>query len=456
MQQQHKDAIRSNFSSLVERTDLDSVVTALYEKGVFSEQMIEQYRNTAETERDRKRKLYRNIMLRGPYAFGHLVDALGELGYWDLVRDLDPDSPFAFASPRNFNPIPKPQPRPVDNEDFLSLSTNRPRGDTNRNIPRTSPPPPLPQVDTSEQDNGCDDTMVPPFTVIKSKKFMEDDDTKDLKLYRTRGRNRGMLLDFTYSVFDNDIETKRNGSKVDSNNLKYLFSELGYRRLGYHNLTKSETIATLKQLNDVLVDIESVFTVVSSHGYERAHSSDLDVRCKDGQLISLYEIMDYFNNRNMPALIGVPKVFIFQMCRGSSDDYTHRLEPSAAPPPHLPMPQGLGDLQYDGQPVAPDRPARAPRQSTGGALTETPLYSDILIAHSTLPGLVAHRDGKLGSWYIQALCEVFAERAHDCHVEKLFTLVDTRMQSKFHRQTSSVDRWGFNKRLYLHPGLYES
>lgn len=44
MQQQHKDAIRSNFSSLVERTDLDSVVTALYEKGVFSEQMIEQYR----------------------------------------------------------------------------------------------------------------------------------------------------------------------------------------------------------------------------------------------------------------------------------------------------------------------------------------------------------------------------------------------------------------------------
>lgn len=82
----------------------------------------------------------------------------------------------------------------------------------------------------------------------------------------------------------------------------------------------------------------------------------------------------------------------------------------------------------------------------------------ILVTLHELPcpsGLVAHRDGKLGSWYIQALCEVFAERAHDCHVEKLFTLVDSRMQDKFKVQTSSVDRWGFNKRLYLHPGLYE-
>lgn len=65
----------------------------------------------------------------------------------------------------------------------------------------------------------------------------------------------------------------------------------------------------------MLVDIESVFVVVSSHGYERPHLSDTDFRCTDGLLISLYEVVEYFNNHNMPALIGVPKVFIFQMCR---------------------------------------------------------------------------------------------------------------------------------------------
>lgn len=362
MQKEHREAIQNNFTSLVERTDLDSVVTALYEKGVFSEPMIEPFRNTSELERDRKRRLYMDIPRRGPQAFGHLVDTLGELGYWDLVRDLDPDSPFSFSSQQRFNSVP--QPRPADNDNFRSLSTsNRPRAEPNRNNTQLQPVPPPPAV---KNDNADGEVTAPPFIVKKSTKFMVDDDTKDLKLYRTRGPKRGILVDFTYTEFDNNIEEFRNGVDVDCNNLKYLFDELGFRRVGYKNLTKTETTETLKSLNNVLVDYETVFIVVSSHGYERPHSSDTDVRCKDGQLISLYDIMTYFDNRNMPALIGIPKVFIFQ-----------------------------------------------------------------------------------------ALCEVFAARAHDCHVEKLFTLVDKHMQDKFKVQTSSVDRWGFNKRLYLHPGLYE-
>lgn len=67
------------------------------------------------------------------------------------------------------------------------------------------------------------------------------------------------------------------------------------------------------------------------------------------------------------------------------------------------------------------------------------------------------RDKELGSWYIQALCEVFAAHAHTAHVEELFTLVDKHLADhpEHSIQTSSVDRWGFNCRLYLHPGLYE-
>ncbi|XP_035436391.1 caspase Dronc isoform X1 [Spodoptera frugiperda] len=447
MQKEHREAIQNNFTSLVERTDLDSVVTALYEKGVFSEPMIEPFRNTSELERDRKRRLYMDIPRRGPQAFGHLVDTLGELGYWDLVRDLDPDSPFSFSSQQRFNSVP--QPRPADNDNFRSLSTsNRPRAEPNRNNTQLQPVPPPPAV---KNDNADGEVTAPPFIVKKSTKFMVDDDTKDLKLYRTRGPKRGILVDFTYTEFDNNIEEFRNGVDVDCNNLKYLFDELGFRRVGYKNLTKTETTETLKSLNNVLVDYETVFIVVSSHGYERPHSSDTDVRCKDGQLISLYDIMTYFDNRNMPALIGIPKVFIFQMCRGSNADYAWH-STSAHAPAQMPMP--AGDVAYDGRPEPPASAAASALHPYQHPL-QTPLYSDILIAHSTVPGLVAHRDGKHGSWYIQALCEVFAARAHDCHVEKLFTLVDKHMQDKFKVQTSSVDRWGFNKRLYLHPGLYE-
>lgn len=44
MDEKDKKSIQSNFSSLVERTDLDLMVNALYERGVFSEQMMEPYR----------------------------------------------------------------------------------------------------------------------------------------------------------------------------------------------------------------------------------------------------------------------------------------------------------------------------------------------------------------------------------------------------------------------------
>lgn len=137
----------------------------------------------------------------------------------------------------------------------------------------------------------------------------------DIKLYRTRGRRRGVLLVLSYVVFKDNLETYRNGVDVDCNNLKHLFLEIGFDVLSYRDLTLEETIMTLESLKEVLVDTESVFIVVSSHGYERSRTSDTDVRCSDGGLISLYRIIEYFNNKNLPRLAHVPKVFIFQICR---------------------------------------------------------------------------------------------------------------------------------------------
>ncbi|VVC98581.1 unnamed protein product [Leptidea sinapis] len=95
MQDEHRRAIQRHFPSLVEQTDLDYMVSALFEKGVFSEQMIEPYRkfqnyrlgfqDVAKDVRDRKRLMYSDITRRGPNAFKHLLDALSDAGYWDLV-----------------------------------------------------------------------------------------------------------------------------------------------------------------------------------------------------------------------------------------------------------------------------------------------------------------------------------------------------------------------------------
>ena len=49
--------------------------------------------------------------------------------------------------------------------------------------------------------------------------------------------------------------------------------------------------------------------------------------------------------------------------------------------------------------------------------------SDMLIGYSTLPGFASNRDIYLGTWYIQAICEVFMEHACDTDVEDMLKMV---------------------------------
>lgn len=80
----------------------------------------------------------------------------------------------------------------------------------------------------------------------------------------------------------------------------------------------------------------------------------------------------------------------------------------------------------------------------------------MLIAYSTVPGFVSHRDPVTGTWYIQTICEVFMKNAHDTDVESMLKMVDQRLENIVHahnsRQTTSFENRGF-KTLFLHPGL---
>lgn len=84
--------------------------------------------------------------------------------------------------------------------------------------------------------------------------------------------------------------------------------------------------------------------------------------------------------------------------------------------------------------------------------------SDVFIAHSTLPGYKSHRDIFEGSWYINCLCKIFMEHAHNKHVESLFIIVNKKMRNiksgEMTSQTSMFSNVAFNN-CYLHPGIYE-
>lgn len=85
-------------------------------------------------------------------------------------------------------------------------------------------------------------------------------------------------------------------------------------------------------------------------------------------------------------------------------------------------------------------------------------FYDMKICYSTVSGYNAFRDPVEGSWYIQILCKVFAEHAHDTHLEDLLKIVGEQMNVKRteldHLQTVSNEDRGFNKNLYFNPGFY--
>lgn len=77
-----------------------------------------------------------------------------------------------------------------------------------------------------------------------------------------------------------------------------------------------------------------------------------------------------------------------------------------------------GDLQDFGVKLTSGR-----IQKDGSSSAVLRSMSDMLIGYSTLPGFSSNRDVHLGTWYIQAICEVFMEHACDTDVEDMLKMV---------------------------------
>ncbi|XP_047985212.1 caspase-7-like [Leguminivora glycinivorella] len=263
--------------------------------------------------------------------------------------------------------------------------------------------------------------------VIPSSVFMKDNG-REIKLYYSRGLQRGALVIFSFSEFTTGEERREIDSDISM--LKDLFKQIGFSYILHcENHSKEETMDILKKLR--LEGYDCVFFVVSSHGYGRDGMWDTEIRCTNGGLISTHEIVNLFIGENYPELIEIPKVFIFQMCRGKK---------------LLPNLQGaLTDISNCTQ--------RVNRQNSIRGSS----YSDILIAYSTLPGFVSplHRGNSKLSWFIQALCSVFAAHAHNHHVIDLFRLVVDAMKQLCPAAVPTLEIVDFKKDLYLHPGLAE-
>lgn len=160
-----------------------------------------------------------------------------------------------------------------------------------------------------------------------------------------------------------------------SDSLKALFEFLGF-------LVEVETDKTADQIKELMTQYSNdarhrdcFVCCVMSHGNETGV-----VGC-DKKICPLNDITSPFDGDNCPALIGKPKVFFIQACRGR---------------------------EMQSKVVVTDGPG-ASRNQKSGKLYSIAKDSDFLIALSTVEGYVSLRDEYSGSWFIQSLCEHLKE-----------------------------------------------
>lgn len=415
MNEEDRQKIRHNLVVLVEETNLDTLIPKLCERGVFTAEMIQKYVDKNTELRERKRDLYLDLQTRGPEAFQKLIVSLMVTGHLDLVRRLEPHIDI-----RNYY-IEQLVPQPRQGTNLANLPAYMLEDETGLS----------PRLQTlAFQNVRCVTNLsTEPLKVVvkKATERMDVCTSKGVQVYPMCSSPRGYFFMINNVQFVNDIMDRRIGAEVDERNLAELFKEFGYIVEKYRNEGLEDMKRKIREFAQRREHsrYDSCVVAIMSHGIARRSKQDSTIISADGQLLEIEWVLEQFTNENARSLVAKPKIFFFQTCRGDSQDYGVKLT--------------SGRIQTD---------------SSSSVVLRS--MSDILIGYSTLPGFASNRDVYLGTWYIQAICEVFMEHACDTDVEDMLKMVDQKLATLISEegslQTSSYENRGFRK-FYFNPGL---
>lgn len=181
---------------------------------------------------------------------------------------------------------------------------------------------------SSESDTSSDSIMIDPNLILNPNVTMaiakEGPNMMTVKLaelchnnpeedYKMTAKPRGPCLIVNNIDFENEIFPTRKGSDEDARRFDEIFQQLGFTVI----MRRNQTADQMRQLfvdvsNECKPEHDALFVFILSHGSERG------IYGTDGCEIDLdTEVLSCFDNRTCKALIGKPKVFVIQACRGS-------------------------------------------------------------------------------------------------------------------------------------------
>ncbi|XP_078615877.1 caspase-3-like isoform X1 [Branchiostoma floridae x Branchiostoma japonicum] len=390
MEEYHRQILIENRVRLAKDMKPKFLYPILVEKKVFNDDMIEEI-EAAGTRFDQCNALLRDLPGRGKQAFQSFVEALDEAEQTDLAdllrNGIKSESREPFTVPQ--------QP-----SDKVTADAHPSHG------PQTSDP---------------------------------------TRVYTMRAKPRGRALIINNKTFSGRLNT-RSGTDVDCSNLKGLFQFLNFH-------VKVEDDKSAADICDLLLQYsrldhgsyDSFILAVLSHGVEG------QIYGTDERLLPVKKITEYFDNLHCKTLVGKPKLFFIQACRGDKLDrgieQTDAAGADSPEPPATPTEEELVRRLLEESMVV---------EETDAMRDTLPTQSDMLLAYATVPGFVSWRNSMAGSWFIQALTEVLTQYAPEEDLLSMLTIVNdkvaTRFQSAGKNKQMPAPVTMLRKKLFFNPG----
>ncbi|XP_042265487.1 caspase-9 [Thunnus maccoyii] len=391
MEETHKKILQRNRINLVRDLDPSKLYDGLLEKGVFTQDMIDEIKS-AGVRRDQARQLVRDLETRGSRAFPLFLECLEETDQHSLAElllnaapsavQLQPSSPTRVVRPV-VQPLPVTSPMDVDKQrkDVAPVYPIQRPSTTPSPSPERENIRPRPQGRTrrdSFQSYKMDATPCGHCLIINNVEFEAQSDLNN-----------------------------RTGSNIDSDKLERRFKALNFIVEVRTNLKQRQIKHELSALSKKdHSQYDCCVVIMLSHGTEVSHSRFPGaVYGVDGQYVPVQYITNYLNGQHCPSLQGKPKLFFIQACGGGEKDTGFEVSPDEFEPS-----MGGEDDQTDAIPMSSSSDSLSMSDEPDARAT-LPTPSDILVSYSTFPGYVSWRDTQSGSWYVETLDRILEENA---------------------------------------------
>ncbi|KAM9313863.1 caspase-3a [Pholidichthys leucotaenia] len=185
---------------------------------------------------------------------------------------------------------------------------------------------------------------------------------------------------------------QRNGTDIDAANSMKVFTKLGYKVKVYNDQSVDQIFTVLTDVSKEDHSTSASFVcVLLSHGDEGVFFGT------DGP-IELRSLTSLFRGDRCKSLVGKPKLFFIQACRGTDLD---------------------AGIEADGE------------------TTKIPVEADFLYAFSTAPGYYSWRNISSGSWFIQSLCDMISKYGQELELQHIMTRVNHKVAVEFESVSNS-------------------